>query len=426
MASIATTIQSGGRISSAKLRHSLEQSELFEGLEEDTNKYDLLFLVKRLGKSAGFTPRMISLLDYYINFTRDIDWEEGGQPIVYQSLTNTAFDQGVTERQIQNLEKALFEVGAITWNDSGNHRRYGQRCKDTGMILYAYGVNLAPLAAMKTALEEKLIEKQMYEDAWKETKRQISWHRRQIRAVLGELEEQGTAQYRAISESYDLISGSIRTNLNLSALRELLAKHKELYSKAMDLDEIKTKISIKSTSTDVKNFVHYNNTTYKKSNKLDTCKANAQSFQKSSKENLDDEKRRDVQMGQSEQLKADDLILKTGLQHITLKQALNASSERFRERLPLDPRPMNWNDFIEAAYKIKSELDISQQSWAKACVALGRSGAAICVLLVDQATQRKENRVYKPAAYFNSMINRSGAGELQLHKSIFGLLQSEG
>ena len=102
---------------------------------------------------------MINLLDYYMAFTRDLDWEEGSSPIVYQSLSRTALDLGVSERQIQKLEKALFEVGAITWNDSGNHRRYGQRCQETGRINYAYGVDLTPLAYIKADLEIKLAEK---------------------------------------------------------------------------------------------------------------------------------------------------------------------------------------------------------------------------------------------------------------------------
>ncbi len=178
----------GGRIGSTRLRETLEQSQDFTGLEEDTNRYDLLLLVKRVGKLAGFTPRMISLLDYYMAFTRDCDWEEGASPIVYQSLSRTALDLGVSERQIQKLEKALFEAGAITWNDSGNHRRYGKRDEESGLILYAYGVDLTPLAYLKSDLESKLHEKQLEMSAWMEAKRQISWYRRQIKSCICEME----------------------------------------------------------------------------------------------------------------------------------------------------------------------------------------------------------------------------------------------
>jgi replication initiation protein RepC len=113
------------------------------------------------------------------------------------------------------------------------------------------------------------------------------------------------------------------------------------------------------------------------------------------------------------------------LQHITLKQALNASSDRFKDHIPLEQRAMNWHDVVTAAYSLKGELHISQNAWSHACVTLGRTGAAICLLLTDQATQRADDPVRKPAGYFNAMINRAKSGELHLNKSIFGILKRE-
>jgi hypothetical protein len=114
--------------------------------------------------------------------------------------------------------------------------------------------------------------------------------------------------------------------------------------------------------------------------------------------------------------------LAAGMQHITLKQALQAASERFRERLPLKNRPLDWNDVTEAAYALRLALHISQASWAAACAVLGREGAAICLLLTDRAALRGENPIERPAAYFRGLINKAGRGELRLHNSIFGLL----
>ena len=71
----------------------------------------MLLLVKKVGKLAGFTVRAIDLLEYYVAYTRDDDWKEGGRPIVYQSITRTALDLGVSERQIQKLESTLFACG---------------------------------------------------------------------------------------------------------------------------------------------------------------------------------------------------------------------------------------------------------------------------------------------------------------------------
>ncbi len=78
----------------------------------------------------------------------------------------------------------------------------------------------------------------------------------------------------------------------------------------------------------------------------------------------------------------------------------------------------------DGPYRLRLELHISQQSWAEACEVLGRIGASLCVLITDQGSQRAENRVTQPAAYFRGMVNRARARELRLHNSIFGLIRS--
>ncbi|GAA5507383.1 hypothetical protein Rcae01_02839 [Novipirellula caenicola] len=89
-----------GRIASYRHRDRYELFCEFVGIEQGVNRYELLLLVKKLGKGGGFTPRMIQLLDHYMAFTQAQDWQEGSRPIVYQSLSRTALELGVSERQI--------------------------------------------------------------------------------------------------------------------------------------------------------------------------------------------------------------------------------------------------------------------------------------------------------------------------------------
>lgn len=438
----------GGRTSSSSHRKSYEQAQQFAGLKDDVNRYDLLLLVKRSGKCCGFTPCMIALLDYYMAFTRECDWEEGSSPIMYQSISKTALDMGVSERQVQRLEQSLFKAGALTWHDSGNHRRYGKRCEQTGRILYAYGVDLTPLAYLKSKLQEKLQEKQLYDQAWLETKRQISYYRGKVRSIMCEikllvLEGQGDYADTLIDLQckYEAIAIQIRTHLGLERIRNLLGEHKALYQETLGvLDELDVVYNVANNSQETQqkspkndtNDVHYNSTIKKQSDKSDTSRAHAQSFQKSrgglyerqEQTIVKDQSRGDVKKEEAF-TEEEKLILQTGLQHITLKQALNVSSERFREHMPIENQPMGWNDFVESAYRLKSRLSISQNSWANACALLGRSGAAICVLLTDKAQQREHKPVLKSGAYFNAMINRAKEGELHLHNSIFGILEKE-
>ncbi|WP_386817966.1 plasmid replication protein RepC [Luteolibacter algae] len=418
------------------LRKSLEEAESFLGLEENTNRYDLLTLVKRIGKSAGFTSRMIELLDYYMSFTRDIDWSEGHSPIVYQSLSRTALDLSISERQIQRLEQALFEVGAMTWHDSGNHRRYGQRCAETGAILFAYGVDLTPLAYLKAELAQKLAEKKAHDREWMETKRRVSWYRRQILALLAELEAQPEAisKCEEFETSYRELAKPIRTHIQLEELRGILVAHRELHARiSARLDDLSDttsscRESMKMSSKDAANVVHYNSTNHSQSNKLDTGGASPIGFQgrrnsESRKEPRPPSKKETPEVhsrGQSKRTISD-----TGIQHITLTHALHATSARFREQLSLATSQIHWRDFVEAAARLRPILGISQQSWGNACIALGRTGAALCVLLTDHAALRTSDPVTKPAGYFMALIKRAETGDLHLHRSIFSILKRE-
>ncbi|QDS97048.1 plasmid replication protein RepC [Adhaeretor mobilis] len=414
-----TNSMGGGRIASPAYRAAIAKADDFTGLEEGADRYALLLLVKKVGKLAGFSPRMIHLLDYYLAYTRDCDWEEGSRPIVYQSLSRTALDLGVSERQVQKLEKALFDAGAISWNDSGNHRRFGQRCSESGRILWAYGVELTPLAYLREELQAKLDEKRLYDEAWMATKRRISWHRRQLRAHLAEwtLEEGSEEAVATFASRYDEIAVQLRTHLDLAAMRTLLAQHESLLNALTVAMGLKTaqikerpqhasiaKETVKGSCPSEQKFVHYKST-------------NQSSKDSGSRTD------KGLQESVAEGPVVDDPVSSSGLAHMTLAMATGAASERLRARMP---RKAEWGDLVEAAYQLRYELAISQASWASACALLGRTGAAVCLLVTDRATLRDDDPVKSPAAYFRGMVNRAERGELRLHRSVFGLLERRG
>lgn len=414
-----TPIQSGsggGRVSSPRLRDLQATSDEFAGLEDGVGRYDLLLLVKKVGKLAGFTPRMISLLDYYMAYTRDIDWQSGSRPIVYQSLSRTALDLGVSERQIQKLERQLCNVGAITWHDSGNHKRYGQRDATTDQIVYAYGVDLSPLASLRPTLEEKLHEKQLHDQAWRATKREISWCRCQIRGLLTELQVIGAdTEYEQFSQSYQEIAVQLRVHIDLAAMRTLLNRHRSLHSRLLEYVGQHTqetpeathgsnlaKETPKGSCRSEQEFAHYQYTTYQSTK---SCSRGDARFQGSS----------------TTSTQANDPRVSSGLQHVTLGMALDAASERVRQWLPSEP---GWTDLIDAAWRSIEPLGISQRTWGEACGLLGRSGAALCLIVTDRAVHRHDNPARTPAAYFRGLLNRAKAGELRLHSSVFGHLRT--
>lgn len=322
----------------------------------------------------------------------------------------------MSERQVQKLEKALFDAGAISWNDSGNHRRFGQRCPESGRISWAYGVELTPLAYLAGELQAKLNEKRLYDEAWLETKRRISWHRRQLRAHLAEwsLEEGSETAVAEFASRYDEIAIQLRTHLDLAAVRSLLARHESLLSELTDAMAVTTaqiehrsqraslpRKTRKGSCPSEPKFAHYKST-------------NQPSKDSGSRPD------KGLQKSVAEPPEAEGIISRSGLAHVTLGMAVGAASERLRARLPAGS---GWSDLVEAAYALRGELGISQASWGAACALLGRNGAAVCLLVAERATLRQDDPVKFPAAYFRGMVNRAERGELRLHRSIFGLLE---
>ena len=359
-----------------------------ESLQKATDRYYLLTLVKRVGKGAGFTSKMIQLLDYYMAFTQGQDWQKGSRPIVYQCLAKTALDMGVSERQIQRIEKALFEVGALTWKDSGNHKRYGQRCKITGRIWYAFGVDLSPLADLEENLL-LLLEKKKRESQEKlEYKRQISFYRRQINAMVSTLanEKNTQEQAREALVQYEQIAKPIRVSIKLTALKAQLRQHKALFETLRKSVDKTPKASCRND----KNVVHIES-------------SNQSPFDKSKEENAIREG--DCANVKPQYQKSGYRLNSNKTKEITLRQVLDMASENFRMNIPRHPgRPITWNDIVEAAYRTKTDLGISQIAWGTACGKVGRVQAALYMLLSDKVYHLSTNEIFNPSGYFINLV----------------------
>ncbi|TWT48935.1 plasmid replication protein RepC [Botrimarina hoheduenensis] len=412
-----TTNQGSGGLASVLTEPLTERDLDFSRLDRTVDRYQLLLLAKRVGKQAGFTPRMLQLLEYYLAYTTAKDWEEGSRPIVFQSLARTAMDLGVGERQIQKLEKRLFDIGAICWNDSGNHKRFGRRDPKSGRLIFAYGIDLTPLAYLHDELVAKLHEKQLYAETWRATKREISETRRQIRERLEQLGEEGIDSQTLTNweERYREIAFELRSHIDLSCLRELAKRHTKLHDTLYQAITPETDVFSPQPTTSspialtprkrsrshVQKFAHEEHTT--PINKLD----------------------RETQTESDSKTEQTPLQPRLAYQAIgmrTPREVAAYATEAFRAHLPATKGLLTWSNLVEAANRRRSELRISQQSWAEACASMGRAGAAACVILTDRAMGHQQNPVRRPAAYFSGLARKARRGELELQRSL--LLQS--
>lgn len=415
----------GGRISTPKFRASLQRSEEFEGLQQNIDKFRALSLIKKVGKQGGFTAELVELLEYYLIRTHDIDWTEGHKPICYQCVLTTAHDLDITERQVRNREKALNVLGALTWEDSGNFKRYGVRDSESGEILYAYGVDLSPLASLIPVLEQQLEKKKAFNNLWKDYKRKISGLRGRIRSLLAEAcdHPELSETVNVMGNAYNDISYSMRSYHTIDDLKALFERH-QLVCQAL-LEELegvsgvedKYQITQDTSSTGVVDCPHIQCTTLKKSDKSDYSSRTGNCLREgvaaSSEKNERQPEGREG--GKSEYYK--------DLSNISWKQVLNACSERFKSNIPMHGRPLEWEDLFDAAHTLLPGLGIHKSAWGNACQTLGRHGATICLMIIDQKMHDLKNPILNPGGYLREMTTRAKAGKLNLQGSVFGLLK---
>ena len=318
--------------------------------------YIALTLLKRLGRKHSYNAQMINLLDYYLSFTKAQDWEEGSAPVVYQSLCKTAQHLGLSIRQIQRLEKRLFEAGLISWKDSTNNKRYGQRNRE-GRLIIAYGVDLSPLCAKIPDLEDAAQRKAIEEKIWNSLKKSVH----QLRKELFQRSEINSMSLNADEEK--ALKDAIRHNIPSQLLQDFIAI----------LTALKTRL-FNCANVD-KNVVHKKTTSSNNiSNKLD----------------------------------------RMGLNKITLDH-VNA----FSLRKGLGYKINNWDDLVKFAERKYGFLGISTHNWQNMVKSNGKICSALCVLLLFGGLNRQYNPVYNPKAYFSALIAIGQNDLLFLDKSIW-------
>lgn len=82
------------------------------------------------------------------------------------------------------------------------------------------------------------------------------------------------------------------------------------------------------------------------------------------------------------------------------------------------PSP-TWPDIVDAADWLRHDLGISKPLWGDACLTMGREQAAIAIAIVSM--KPASHFTSTPGGYFNGMVARARAGNLNLSRTIWGL-----
>lgn len=429
--------QSGWR----KPTPGLLQAERFAEVGERVSipKSQAIVAVKKVAAAIGLKSQDLLLLDTFGAVTQPQDWEKGRRPIVWASnhflMEQTGFSLATLRRHVRRL----CEVGVIAMKDSPNGKRWGRRDAD-GVIVEAYGFDLAPLAARAEEFEALYAHLKAERAACARLRNAITVTRRMIRAKIEKALEAGLRgpwgklqnAYCGLLEGLPTRSeGAGRLERFLARIKALLASVETSFEAAFDWPDRSDAMRASNgedtqqdtpnmAPTSLENETHIRTTSEPdpvKSNRFETKHTAGAAPEEQGRVPVESPEEVDLDISWSThgQKRGSDVDI----------PMLMASCPHFAEMARSTQGYMrDWNDVHRAAAALRPIVGISEDAWNVANKVLGPAVAAASIaLILDKST---DGEVKSPGGYLRGLVERAQIGELHLDRSFYGRLSGAG
>ena len=429
--------QSGWR----KPTPGLLQAERFAEVGERLSipKSQAIVAVKKVAAAIGLKSQDLLLLDTFGAVTQAQDWEEGRRPIVWASnhflMEQTGFSLATLRRHVRRL----CEAGVISMKDSPNGKRWGRRDED-GVIIEAYGFDLAPLAARAEEFETLYAHLQAERSACASLRNAITVTRRMIRAKIEKALEAGLrGPWRDLEETFDgLLKGLPRRSERAEGLENYLSRIKaffvsveQAFEAAFDWPDRSDASSVDSADSEVSKFQYMTPTSLEiethiqTTNEPNPVKSNRFEAKHAAGVTREGQGGEPAQRAEEVDL---DINWSTHGRNGGIKRGsdvdipmLMASCPHFAEMARATGGYLrDWNDVHRAATNLRPIVGISEDAWNVANRVLGPAAAAASIaLILDKSTT---GEVKSPGGYLRGLVERAQVGELHLDRSFYGRL----
>ncbi|MGH1413516.1 MAG: plasmid replication protein RepC [Pelagimonas sp.] len=399
---------------------------------------------KRVAAAIGLQAQDLLLLDTFAAFTQPQDWEQGRRPIVWASnnflIEQTGFSLSTLRRHVRRLA----ELGLIWIKDSPNGKRYGHRDED-GVIVEAYGFDLAPLAARAEEFEALYAQLKEEREFCASLRNVVTITRRVIRAKIDKALESGLrGPWKQLEEEFTiLLQGLPKRTTTANKLLDIVDWFKafkdrveEAFEAAFDWPEESDVKSPNPEGSSTSNVVPINTnmtptgasdgTHILTTNQPDPVSSNR--FETKHAARVEPEKPKPEQIEKPEEVDLD-IQWSTHTNKRTSEvdiPMLMATCPHFAEmaRAVGGGYIRDWNELHRAAGQIRGMAGISEDAWNLSQKALGPAIASAAIALIfDKHTT---GEVKSPGGYLRGMVEKARAGELHLDRSFYGRLSERG
>jgi replication initiation protein RepC len=369
---------------------------------------EALSALKRAAPALGIPRQVVTLLDYLVGRTRDVDWTEGGRPVAWPSNVTLQDVLDVGRTQVKTLIRVALEHGLLEMDESPNGQRYGYR--EEGQIAEAYGFDLTPLAARAAELEQ-------IARAHQERRREGARMRARITSVRNKVlmiaEAGGWPALSAEAHTLAGLRGDIRDPgqlapvlSRLEALSLMAEERLTACALPVETDPMGTADRPPITPTNHLKIAEANTVTaglkpvaHEESRSRD-CGSNPN-------KSLQEPKTKGMREGTVSALRG----------FVVTPEFILQIAPQFRDWVR-SGRP-KWGELEEAATFVRSDLGISLHAWGQACVVLGRMEAVSVLAAI--AARQAVGKVRSAGGLLRRMVDLHMAGELRLDRTLFGL-----
>ncbi len=426
----------GIRRMSPALYQGQEDAEVFEGLPEGFTHWDVFWRLDRAATPMGFSRVEIDTLRVLWKFSQAQDWRTGSRPIVWPSNETLMLELGLSRSALKYRLRSLATKRLITFKDSPTGKRYGHRDHAGELILeVTFGIDLSAavqqLDACERAAERYDVERGLRRDLRRRRTIAVKATRQAIETVI---EYELAVDVEALQAELVALPDVTDPWVPFAVLRDCTDRAERLRAAAED--QVQAALGRGQGQghhdDDHENFdpagpavgPHIQITT--------NPKIDLSNYRNAASRNESRRARPQADPGRAKEAVTDAMgggnaganseSHGHGSNYISRSMALKlmprAMREFMAEAFP-DRRAATWANLVDIAHWHLASLGISEKAWSQACEAIGRNGAAIAVFIIAA----KAHEIRKPDRYLRSMAYRADAGELQLHRSAWGILR---
>jgi replication initiation protein RepC len=388
-------------------------------LPQGYSRRDVIALIADVGRDIGLSTRLTDILTRMVGSTDQDAWiDPEKEPIFYGRQETFAQRLRISTRQLRSHEKTLQERGLIQRRTLANGSRYGSA---------GLGLVLTPLIERFTELLDIREARKAQFERMKLLKAQRSVRLATFRDELARLSEndvlsddiQALIQERATWPRTDTL-----LSMGEAALSQHLDDATDLCARLVDWIENHSDSSCEPEET-------FRSYIQEDINQIHSEECNAHVNKRSADKPAHSKSNTSEPYGpddcREKQLQAETEALQ-GLfsGYYGLSHAVSLASEEFQMEMEARGGERPEYALVEAAAARVPHLGINITAWAAACDRMGRTKAAICILLLDANRDHAVNPVCNPGGALRGMIKAHNRGKLNIVGSLIGLHRRRG